>query len=160
VIEGIVYVEAPNKIQFESNMTIRGAIVVENNPPGDLTKNTIDFASNATINGVEALPDTPQWAEIKELGGAAIIAPNFAVSISSNFGSVGGMIVAGQITLDSNASGTVVGGFMSLSNDAPVTFSSNANILVQTRIANNTPAGLYFDKNYVPRPETYAEFVP
>lgn len=160
IIEGVIYIEAPNKVEFESSINISGAIVVQNDPPGTLSTNTISFGSNSTINGVEALPPGGQWDELRKLGGAAIIAPNFSVSISSNFGSVGGMIVAGQISLDSNAAGTVIGGFMSLTDDAPVRFSSNSNIFVKTRIATNAPAGLYFDKNYAPKQETYEEYVP
>ena len=159
VLNGVIYVEAPNRISFGSNTKITGAIVVQNDPSGNLSTNTISFASNLTLNGVDSLVGS-QWDSLRKLAGCAILAPNFNVTVNSNFGSVGGMIVAGQITMDSNASGTVVGGFMSLTNNAPVTFSSNSNILVKTRIASNTPAGLYFDKNYAPKEQSYQEFVP
>jgi hypothetical protein len=156
----VIYVEAPNKISFGSNTKMTGVIAVQNDPAGNTSTNSITFASNLTINGVDSLPNDPKWAGLHELAGCAILAPNFSVQINSNFGSIAGMIVAGEITLDSNASGTVTGGFMSLSDGGAVTFSSNSNIMVKTRIANDTPAGLYFDKNYAPKVNTWGEYVP
>ena len=160
IVEGVIYVETPNKITFLSNMTMRGVLAVQNDPTGDLTTNTLEFRSNATINGVEALPDLPEWESLKLLGGCAILAPKFAVTINSNFGSVGGMIVGGQITLDSNASGEVRGGFMTLENNAPLMFSSNSKIIVRTPAKDSAPAGLYFDSAYYPTPSTYDEYRP
>ena len=160
IVDGVIYVETPNKITFESNMTMRGVLAVQNDPTGDLSTNTITFRSNATINGVEALPNLPQWEELRKLGGCAILAPKFAVTINSNFGSVGGMIVGGQVSLDSNASGTVTGGFMTLENGAPLTFASNSNIIVKSPASDAAPPGLYFDSAYFPTPSTYDEFRP
>ena len=160
VLEGVIYVEAPNRISFGSNTKMTGVIAVQNDPAGSTSTNSISFASNLTLNGVDSLPNVPKFAGLHELAGCAILAPNFSVQVNSNFGSIAGMIVAGQITMDSNASGTVTGGFLSLTDNGPVTFSSNSNILVKTRIANNTPAGLYFDKNYAAKVNTWGEFIP
>jgi hypothetical protein len=159
-VQGVVYVETPNKITFLSGMKFHAVIAVQNNPTGDLTTNTITFRSNSDIVGVQALPAGPQWDAIRELAGCAVLAPNFSVTINSNFGSVGGMIVGGQITMDSNASGTVTGGFLTLTDNAPLTFASNSNIIVKTPATDAAPPGLYYDSAYYPTPSTYDEFRP
>ena len=159
-LQGVIYVETPNNLTFLSGMKMHGVIAVQNEPTGDLTTNTITFRSNVDLSGLDALPAGPQWDEVKKLAGCAVLAPNFAVTVNSNFGSVGGMIVGGQITMDSNASGTVTGGFLTMTPNAPLTFASNTAIIVKTPATDAAPAGLYYDSAYYPTPETYDEYRP
>jgi hypothetical protein len=84
------------------------------------------------------------------------LAPNFYVHFNSNFGSVGGTIVAGQMNFDSNAYGTVKGSVINLE-DTSVEMDSNATITVEAHGLSDTPTGLYFSSIFAARPDTYTE---
>src|SRR5205823_5214496 len=53
-IQGILYIQTPNKVTFSGNTTIQGCIVVENNPTG--TANTINFSGNVSASTIDTLP--------------------------------------------------------------------------------------------------------
>ena len=73
-IDGVIYIETPNKVTFGSNTKIRGVIAVENNPVGDPSTNLIEFRSNTTIEGLDTLPATPHFPqELRDMAGAIIL---------------------------------------------------------------------------------------
>lgn len=158
VIEGVIYIETPNLVHFDSNTQIRGVIVVQNNPTGDVTTNRIEFDSNVTIDGVESL-DPAEFGDLTKLTGALILAPKFAVDFDSNFGSAGGSIIAGEMHFDSNARGVIRGSIINLE-DTALDFDSNCEIVIEGRGTSTTPAGLTFSGHYVPLAETYLEVQP
>ena len=158
-IDGVLYIETPNQVQFLSNVEIRGAVVTQTPPTGTIAQNTMLFDSNAKIFPIETLPATTDFPPaLRALTGAAILAPKFAVTVNSNFGSTGGSIIAGRLRFDSNASGTVKGSVIGLEN-LPMTMGSNA--LVNVASANGADsAGVYFGSHYTPLADTYTEATP
>lgn len=157
-VEGVIYIETPNKVRFDSNVDIRGVIVVQNNPTGTLASNQIVFNSNVKLSSVDTLPaDTTYYPPaMRALKGAAILAPGFYVHFNSNFGSVGGSIIADKMEFDSNASGTVRGSLINLA-DTSLHFDSNARITVESQGTSNYPAGVKFGSSFRPLPDTYRE---
>src|SRR5688572_7480452 len=102
-VEGVIYIETPNKVTFDSNTRVRGVIVVQNNPTGSPVSNVIDFRSNSSfLGGVETLNSTFP-VSLKALSGSAILAPNFTVNFNSNFGIAGGSIIASKVNFDANS---------------------------------------------------------
>jgi hypothetical protein len=161
-IDGIIYIETPNKVQFKSNVDIRGAIVVQNNPTHDHTRNIIDFNSNVKLQGIETLKglnDAYFPPALTSLTGSTILAPKFKVRFNSNFGTTGGSVIADQLHFDSNATGTIRGSVLNLS-DTFVEMDSNARITIQAMGTDNFPTGVQFGSHYEPLPSTYREVMP
>lgn len=157
VIRGVVYVEAPNRLTFSGNCTIQGAIVVENDPGGTLSTNQIVFSGSVTAQGMETLPES--YGELRRLTGAFILAPNFAVTMTGNFGTIGGSIIAGKMTMSGNAGGTVNGTVLCLS-DTSAYLTGNSVITINSQGTREYPAGVFFGSNYAPLPDTYQEVLP
>lgn len=161
-IEGVIYIETPNRVRFDSNVEITGAIVVQTDPTGDHTRNSIEFRSHAKIHPIETLaelnsPNFPK--ELTDLTGSTIIAPTFNLHMNSNFGAAGGSIVADKIHFDSNARGTIKGSVINMA-DTMVEMDSNADIVIETLGTSKYPAGVYFGSRYTPLPDTYEELRP
>lgn len=156
-LRGVVYIEAPNKISFTGNLDVQGVIVVQNNPPGDWNSNYIDFGGNVSFQGVETLPAS--YGTLRELTGSAFLAPNFALKMRGNFGTIGGTIVASQSEFTGNAGGTIRGSLINLE-DSTVTTTGNTDLAFDPEGANTNPAGLRFSGRYVPIPDSYSEVQP
>ncbi len=158
VIQGVLYVRAPNRISFSGNCNIQGCIIVENNPTG--TTNSLTFSGNVRASAINTLPATSQFpAGERALTGAFLLAPTFATTFSGNFGTIGGAMIAGQFGFSGNAGGTIQGSVIAL-NDANMTFSGNSSITVASTGTSNYPAGVTFGSYYTPLPDTYLEITP
>ncbi|MHC4717994.1 MAG: hypothetical protein ACYS5V_13550, partial [Planctomycetota bacterium] len=80
-INGVVYVEAPNIVSFEGHATINGLIVTEDSDAG-MDACQINFAGTVDATGVDALPDTEEFATVKEHTGTFLLAPGFKVTFT------------------------------------------------------------------------------
>ena len=156
LIQGVIYIETPNKVTFDHNLTIQGVIVQQNDGTGDTTANQITFNSNTTLTGVETLPALPEFPkELREMTGSMILAPNFMVHFESNFGVSGGTIVAGKIDMDSNTNGVIKGSVICMGTES-FHLDSNSAITISNE-NTRTPAGLFFSSHYVALPGSYSE---
>jgi hypothetical protein len=156
-VEGVIYIETPNRVRFDSNVVVRGAIVVQNDPTGDTSRNSLEFRSNVKLHPIETLPASSYYPpEMRALTGAIILAPQFNVLFNSNFGAVGGSVIASKMEFDSNATGTIEGSVINLE-DTSVHFDSNAAITIEARGTTQYPAGVKFGSRYVPLADTYLE---
>jgi hypothetical protein len=156
-IKGVLYIEAPNKVEFGGNANIQGVIVVQNNPSGTLASNIIDFQGTVSATGVQTLPES--YGDLRKLTGSFLLAPNFKVSFGGDFGTVNGSIIAGQVSMTGNAGGTIMGSVINL-NDVPMTASGSSEIIIASTGTNDYPAGVFFSSHYAPLPDTYAEVQP
>ena len=155
-IDGVIYIETPNRVTFSSNTKIRGVIAVENDPHGDPTSNLITFSSNATIQGLDTLPATADFpTELREMAGAIILAPGFRVHVDSNFGAAGGHMVASQFDFDSNARGSICGSVINL-DEYPIHMDSNADLAFAPSTFGKGP-GLHFSGHFTPDLSSYRE---
>ena len=155
-LTGVIYIETPNQVSFAGNLTIQGVVVTQNNPTGNTTTNSISFGGNVSMSGVETLPTS--FGNLRTLTGSAVLAPDFAVSFSGNFGSISGSIIASKMAFSGNASGTITGSVINL-DDTAMTFSGNDTIKIQSQGTNNFPAGVRFGSDYVPLSDTYLEII-
>lgn len=156
-IQGVLYIETPNKVTFKGNAAIQGCIVTQNNPTGNISTNTLSFLGNVSVQSVDTLPES--FGDLRKLTGAFLLAPDFAVTMSGDFGSVGGSIVSSKMTMSGNATGTVKGSVICLENN-PMLISGSAAITIASTGTTNFPAGVFFDSNYVPLMDTYEEVKP
>ncbi|HWE92868.1 MAG TPA: pilus assembly PilX N-terminal domain-containing protein [Tepidisphaeraceae bacterium] len=158
-IQGVLYIQTPNQVTFSGDVTVQGAIVVENNPKGDPTTNSISFSGNVSATSISTLPTASFSAGERGLTGAFLLAPNFNVSFTGNFGTIGGSIVVSQLSLSGNAGGTVQGTVINLA-DTSMSLAGNSDIIIASTGTSNYPTGVTFGSKYAPLPGTYEEVAP
>jgi len=155
VINGVVYVEAPNIVTFAGHATINGLIVTEDN---DLPVDQCQLRFSGTVDaaGVAALPDTEEFAAVKQQTGTFVLAPGFAATFSGNFSTVNGSIVADQLTFSGTAEGIIKGGVIGLT-DLPTELSGNVEIYVDRSTQDPNPAGIVKPFALETMPDSYTE---
>lgn len=163
-IDGVVYIEWPNKVEFGGGTTIRGAIVVatdgNNNIGLDPEENYISFQGNVSVSSMSTLPATAEFPPaLRNLNGAFLLAPGFGASFSGNFGTIGGSIITSKLDFNGNAGGTIQGTVINL-NNTPFTMSGNSDIIIKSNGTGQYPSGVYFGSRYDPLPDSYVEVMP
>jgi len=155
VLNGIVYIEIPNRVHFEGKTTINGLVATE---AGDYDPSNcmLFFAGRAEAMGVEVLPDTPEFAAVKQEKGTFVLAPNFAVTFAGNFGAINGSIAASQLTFTGTAEGVVRGSVIGL-DDRPTSVNGNVDIYVDRANAEPNPTGFAKTFALVPESSSYTE---
>ncbi len=154
VINGIVYVEAPNKVTFAGQATVNGMIVTQT---GASTSDCqINFTGGVDAYGVDVLPNTDQFAAVKQQQGTFVLAPGFALTFAGNVQAVNGNIAADQLTFTGTATGTVRGSIIGLA-DVPSIISGTVDIYVDRQNAEQDPAGFVKTYQMAPLAGTYRE---
>lgn len=156
-IQGVMYIQAPNKVTFNNNVTFTGVMVASDPPSGSPdSANYIYFKNNMSFAGVEALPDSSEFTDVKKLTGAAILCPGFTMEFKNNMGSVGGTVALKSLVLKNNMNSDVSGGIF-IYGSAGLTLKNNSNLRV--RLPSTPPQG--FAGHGLPPlladPGTYAE---
>lgn len=153
-IKGVLYVQAPNVVEFGGTVNIQGVIVVENGAALDLTKNQLNFTGDVTASGVETLPST--YGGLRQLTGAFILANNFSTSFSGNFGTVSGHVIASKIKFWGNAGGIIKGSVINLA-DVQMDVGGTSQVVIASTGTSNYPTGVTFGIKFAPLPDTYVE---
>ncbi|MDB5297357.1 MAG: hypothetical protein JWO31_3340 [Phycisphaerales bacterium] len=153
-IRGVLFVKAPNVIDFGGNVDIQGVVVVENGATMDLAKNALNFTGNVTVRGVETLPAS--YGGLRNLTGAFVLAPGYDVSFSGSFSSVSGHIMASRIKFWGNAGGTVKGSVINLA-DVQMDVGGSSEVVIASTGTSNYPTGVTFGTKFAPLPDTYVE---
>lgn len=129
ILNGVVYIESPNKVTFSGNTTVCGVIVAEQPAIENLSANSIDFIGNLSASGVENLPASAEFDGLHSKTGSFLLAPGCGVVFTGNFNTLSGAIVTGQCTFSGNANGTVRGGLFNLS-DSDLEVRGNAVLMI------------------------------
>lgn len=159
-IQGVLYIKSPATVSFTGNLTIQGCIVVENNAVGTPATNTLRFAGNVSASAIDTLPANATFpAAERALTNSFLLAPNDSVTFSGNFGTIGGSIIADNLSFSGNAGGTVSGSVIGLA-DKPLALQGNSDIIINSTGTSKYPAGVFFGSQYVPLPDTYQEVTP
>lgn len=160
-IQGVIYIESPNKVKFSGNTTIQGVIVAEtddnNNESLNLSQNLLNFAGNVNFSDVSTLPNTSDFpASLHQLTGGMLMVPGFGVSFAGNFSTIAGSIIGSQFTFTGNAGGLVKGSIINLG-ATPMALTGNSNITIESQGTSNYPPSIRFGSAYSPLPYTYTE---
>ena len=160
-INGILYIEAPNDVKFSGNVVINGFIVTSDGSSLPLSGNQLTFTGNVSVPGVDALPDTPEFAAIKALTGTAILAPGFGVTFTGNNSGIDGLIAADQLTFRGNTSlgGELTGMILGLT-DLPMSLRGNTKITINRQDGDYTPVGFKYTSAFEVIRGSYAETMP
>jgi len=158
-IQGILYIEAPNRVMFTKNATLQGMIVAQGdvNSPGTNQINFGDPLDPATPSNFSSgpYPAGTQFDGLRQEQGSCILAPGFAVSFWKNFTAINGVIAASGLHFDNNASATVKGTLINYSDHSTVV-KRNINLTFDRSAMVEIPAGfdLYRVLHY--NPTSYA----
>ena len=151
VINGVLYIKAPNNVKFSGNVVVNGVVVTEDKEGTSLNDCTIWFTGNCDFPGVEALPDTAQYSDLRELTGTIVLAPGFDLRFTGNSNTASGVIAADKLffTGNSDLSGDMFGTVLGLT-DEPMTLTGNTELRFN-RPANGDPAsGFVHPMQFVP----------
>jgi len=156
VLRGVIYVEQPNDLKFAGKVTIQGVIVTED-ARGSANGGSLDFSGQVTSLAIDTLPDSPEFAELKQLPGFFLMAPGFDASFSGQFGTINGAMVADSFRFSGQAGGIVEGVVIAYS-DESFEYSGQAGITIDRSGSSDLPAGFKIPGKLTPLPDTYREF--
>lgn len=155
VVNGVVYIEAPNTVMFTGHATVNAIIVTEDSDQ-PLESCQITFAGTVDANGVGASPDTPEFAAVRQHTGTFILAPGFGVNFQGDANMIQGSIAADQIAFSGNSGGTIQGTVIGLA-DLPMVLDGHVEILVDKSNPDDDPAGFVKSLGLDPAPDSYQE---
>jgi len=158
-LKGVIYIETPNQVHFSGNVTITGVIVTQDAGDDAHETNTIKFTGNTTARSVEELPDEPQFAQLREMPGAFLLAPGFGAEFTGNFGTLSGCMAADRFKFTGNAGGTIKGGLINYG-DTELKLTGNSNLTIDRSDAPEVPPGFALSSRATlsVRPATYREY--
>ena len=156
-IQGVLYIETPNKVDFGGNVSIQGVIVTQNNPTGTISTNTISFKGGVDSTGVETLPAS--FGKLREMTGSFLLAPGFATLFTGDFKTINGSILVSRLSMSGNAGGTILGTVVNL-DDTLLSLAGSSEIVIASTGTSNYPTGVFFSSRYVPLADTYEEVKP
>ena len=156
-IKGVVFVETPNKVQFSGNLNFTGVLVTQDAGDNVYTTNTVKFTGNTTSQGVESLPDTAEFHDLRQMPGSFLLAPGFGVSFTGNFGTVNGCMAADAFTFTGNAGGLVKGPIINYS-DSIFSLTGNSSVTIDRLNTPTEPPGFSSNGSLRADNTTYAEY--
>lgn len=156
VVNGVVYVEAPNIVSFSGKVTLNGLVATDPAGANPLTSCKVNFAGQVEAFGVEALPDLPQFQAVKQLTGTFVAAPGFDVSFAGQFTTINGTIAADKLTFSGQAFGTVRGSVIGMA-EQNTSVSGTVNIIIDRAGLRRDPPGFSTPLVLTPDPKSYVE---
>ena len=155
-LKGVTYIEHPNKVTFNGQVTIHGSVVVQNGAVPS-NKNLINISAGVQAYGIDTLdPDDPDFPpELRALKGSTLIAPGHHVELGGSSGSIGGVMLGYSFKMVGSSGGVINGTFIGLG-DVPMEFTGGSSI-ARTKPDGPIPAGLVFPKKFTPVQRTYSE---
>jgi len=154
-IEGILFIESPNKVTFNSNVALKGIIVadgdIQNPDPGSRRIDILgNFASQPYPSGIEF--DDLRNDEV----GSSLVAPGFFVTFGGNFSTLEGVVAVSGVHFAGNVNAQIKGTIINYSN-SPTIIEGNATMNFDREGSTKIPAGfdLYRELDY--EPSSYSE---
>lgn len=141
-INGIVFVDAPNRVTFGAGATINGVIVTENGVESGGDCDLI-FDGGFHLNDMSHVPAESQFNGIRQMTGTAILAPGFDITMGGGAASVGGTIYGRSLTLSGGVILEVDGAVL-MTSDEQLRMDGGVGIeidLTSTKNSGEIPAG-------------------
>lgn len=139
-IRGVLYVQAPNVVEFTGGTDIIGIIVTNGSQTDDSGTNQLIFRGNVSSQSVAALPQEPQFAGLQSKTGTFIIAPGFSASFGGSFSTLNGAIAANGVTFFGNAGGIIRGSVLNYA-DRQMALTGNSDLLFNRSGLDEVPVG-------------------
>lgn len=157
-INGVLYIEQPNVVNFAGSANITGVIVGNGDYTDNSETNTITFEGNVTSNSVASLPES--FGALREETGTFMMTPGFKVAMGGNFGTLNGCIAANGVSFYGGAGGTIGGSVLNYS-DNPMTMEGNSDLYFNRTGDTEIPDGFDSVLNIVVKydPSNYDEII-
>ncbi len=152
IIEGILYIEQPNIVTFEKNVTLKGMIAADGDAYNPGT-NSISFLGNFSATPV---PPGVQFDVIRQEKGSSILAPGFSATFAGNFSALSGVMAVSGAHFSGNVSATVKGTILNYSEN-PTTVMGNASLRFDRSDNIKVPAGFDTHRILTYNPASYEE---
>jgi hypothetical protein len=149
IIQGVLYIKAPNIVSFTGNAEVHGMIVAEGDLDQPSEENHLDFGGEVESYDVSTLP-AEAFGDLVQQTGTFILAPGFSVSFRGSFDTLNGVIAASGVEFSGNAGGTINGSVINYS-DSCMTLEGNTDLMFNRSGVQENPAGF--------EPYTTLEFV-
>jgi hypothetical protein len=160
-IQGILYIESPNTVEFRGHTQMQGMIVFEN--AGTPATNVIDMRGNFSHL---PLPNGAEFDSLRSISGIAVMAPTTSMVISGSVDSLlKGNVILGQFRNGGSADWTIdQGTLMTLDEPAAGTettvFNGKTVKFLSTGANNQPTTGLVYSSYFKPKPISYQEVSP
>jgi hypothetical protein len=157
-VQGIMYIESPNTVEFRGNFNLQGFIVFEN--AGTSADNVLDFRGNVAQL---PLPAGAQFDALRTTSGVAILAPTAAVTMSGSTDStLRGNVILGSFSFAGSADIVIDQGTLMTYNETNNSVVFNGKTVKFTATgANNMPtSGVSYSAFYQPNAASYQEVSP
>ena len=152
IVQGILFIEAPNIVTFTRNVALQGIIVAD----GDLHNpgtNRIDILGNFASG---PYPDGAEFDAIRDQVGSSMIAPGFAVSFQGNFSTLEGVVAVSGVRFSGNVNAMIKGTIINYS-DIPMQIDGNAVMNFDRAGSTKIPAGFDTLRILTYKPSSYEE---
>jgi hypothetical protein len=153
-IQGILYIESPNVIQFSGNASVAGFIVFESKNTSAV--NSITFTGNAQIG---PLPADAVFNPLRSITGIAIMAPTATITTTGSTDSflTGNVFVGRFNELGSATIRMDQGSIVAMDTGTAATFNGQTTRFASTGKLNPPSMGVRYSAKFIPRDGTYAE---
>jgi len=157
-INGVLFIETPNVVDFSGNADITGVIVGDGDYTDNSGTNTIEFRGNVSSNSVAELPES--FGDLRDETGTFMMAPGFSVSMGGSFDTLNGCIAANGVEFFGNAGGIIGGSVLNYS-DEPMELSGNSDLFFNRTGVTEIPSGFEPVLNIVIKydPSAYDEVI-
>ncbi len=153
-IQGILFIESPNVVTFQSNVALQGIIVADGDLENvDTSANRIDILGNFASQGY---PNGADFDAIRQEEGSSMLAPGFAATFAGNFSALEGVVAVSGVDFTGNMAAQIKGTIINYSDTSTIVLG-NATMNFDRAGSVKIPAGfdLYRELNY--EPASYSE---
>lgn len=127
-LNGVIYIESPNKVKFTGTSNITGVIVTQTGTSDSSSE--IDFSGGGYINSSANLPDLPEYRTVRSLPGTSLLAKGFSVKFTGNMTAVNGTMAADTFSFSGSGSMDVKGSIICYKDGEMVTVTGTQTILI------------------------------
>lgn len=158
-LQGILFIESPNKVEFKGDFKLNGFIVFEGE--GDAGDNSLEFSGNLTQG---PLPNSAEFDAMRSTSGVAILAPTAKILMTGAAkGNMRGSIISSKFETNGNPFDIVIdqGTLMTLDEGEDAMVIGSKTLRFTATGANNLPStGMTYSTYYRPNPISYQEVAP
>jgi len=151
IIQGILYIQQPNQVTFDRNVSLQGIMVANGdvNNPG---------TNQILVNGNFATGPYPAGAEydaIRHEVGSSILAPGFSAHFAGNYSTISGVMAVSGVHFEGNANALIQGTIINYS-DTPAVVEGNATLNFDRVNSTKVPAGFDTHRVLYYNPSSYS----
>jgi len=155
VINGVLFVEQPNKVTFAGKVDIYG-IIVGNGDIGEYSSDsTFDFSGQIECHDVSSL-EGEEFNSIKSETGSFLIAPSSVVDFSGQSNVINGVIACSGVRFTGQAGGVINGSIVNYSSE-PMVMQGQGSLCFNRSGTTQNPAGFTPVKTLTYNPDSYQE---